>query len=78
MQPPILDPTPVPHTPPPVAPPPRQPVPTPVAHRDTASDPTERPPVGPVLPNLRVLPLGGGLVLIGLGLGFLGLRLRRG
>jgi len=34
-------------------------------------------PRGPVL---RILPLGGGLVLIGLGLGlaFLGLRLRRG
>lgn len=77
-QPPILDPTPVPHTPPPVTPPPRQPRPTPAAHRDTAADPTERAPVGPVLPNLRVLPLGGGLVLIGLGLGFLGLRLRRG
>ncbi|MFI1681673.1 hypothetical protein [Streptomyces sp. NPDC020607] len=77
-QPPILDPTSLPHTPPPVAPPPRQPRPTPAAHRDTASDPTERAPVGPVLPNFRVLPLGGGLVLIGLGLGFLGLRLRRG
>ncbi|MFD8071750.1 hypothetical protein OG937_23020 [Streptomyces sp. NBC_00510] len=32
-------------------------------------------PVGRVL---EVLPLGAGLVLIGLGLGFLGLRLRRG
>jgi hypothetical protein len=31
-------------------------------------------PVGRVL---EVLPLGAGLVLIGLGLGFLGLRLRR-
>ncbi|MET9873123.1 hypothetical protein ABZZ36_00570 [Actinacidiphila glaucinigra] len=34
-----------------------------------------RAPVGRVL---EVLPLGVGLVLIGLGLGFLGLRLRRG
>lgn len=34
-----------------------------------------RAPVGRVL---EVLPLGAGLVLIGLGLGFLGLRLRRG
>ncbi len=76
-RPPILDPPPAPYTPPPVSPPP-PPRPTPVAHRDTASDPAERTPVGPVLPNLRVLPLGGGLVLIGLGLGFLGLRLRRG
>ncbi|WP_369196971.1 hypothetical protein [Streptomyces djakartensis] len=34
----------------------------------------------PTAPVLRILPLGGGLVLIGLGLGlaFLGLRLRRG
>ncbi|MET8687492.1 hypothetical protein ABZV77_25080 [Streptomyces sp. NPDC004732] len=77
-QPPILDPPPVPYTPPPATPPPRHPRPTPAVHRDTASDLTERTPVGPVLPNLRVLPLGGGLVLIGLGLGFLGLRLRRG
>ncbi|MEU6256608.1 hypothetical protein [Streptomyces sp. NPDC047043] len=35
---------------------------------------------GPTEPVLRILPLGGGLVLIGLGLGlaFVGLRLRRG
>ncbi|GGV50147.1 hypothetical protein GCM10010277_44740 [Streptomyces longisporoflavus] len=32
----------------------------------------------PVFPGLRVLPLGSGLVLIGLGLGFLAVRLRRG
>ncbi|MET7361025.1 hypothetical protein ABZS76_21630 [Streptomyces sp. NPDC005562] len=64
-----------PYTPPPR---PAKPEPLPVTLRDTASQPTERPLVGPVLPNLRVLPLGGGLLLIGLGLGFLGLRLRRG
>ncbi|APY87310.1 hypothetical protein DCW30_10750 [Streptomyces alfalfae] len=47
------------------------------AHRDAVPG-AEREPAGPVLPGLRVLPLGGGLLLIGLGLGFLGLRLRRG
>ncbi|MFF1377859.1 hypothetical protein [Streptomyces sp. NPDC058308] len=64
----------------PYTPPPRPPRPDPLpgTHQDTASDPTKRTPAGPVLPNLRVLPLGGGLLLIGLGLGFLGLRLRRG
>ncbi|ATL29145.1 hypothetical protein [Streptomyces formicae] len=49
-----------------------------VAHRDTASDTSRPTRADPVLPGLRVLPLGGGLVLIGLGIGFLGLRLRRG
>ncbi|MGW3634276.1 hypothetical protein ACWD7F_29700 [Streptomyces sp. NPDC005122] len=38
------------------------------------------PGTGPARPTLRILPLGGGLILIGLGLGmaFLALRLRRG
>ncbi|MFD4630758.1 hypothetical protein ACFVYR_24485 [Streptomyces sp. NPDC058284] len=63
----------------PFAPPPRQPEPVSVErHQDTQAVPPERPPAGPVLPNLHVLPLGGGLLLIGLGLGFLGWRLRRG
>lgn len=44
----------------------------------TADAPRERAAEGPAFPGLRVLPLGGGMVLIGLGLGFLGLRLRRG
>ncbi|MER7346138.1 hypothetical protein ABT390_12175 [Streptomyces aurantiacus] len=45
----------------------------------TAADaPRERAAEGPAFPGLRVLPLGAGMVLIGLGLGFLGLRLRRG
>ncbi|MEV0740935.1 hypothetical protein AB0I51_34505 [Streptomyces sp. NPDC050549] len=49
--------------------PPLQPVHQTVAH---AEDPTE--------PVLRILPLGSGLILIGLGLGlaFIGLRVRRG
>ncbi|MEV0253244.1 hypothetical protein AB0H82_03065 [Streptomyces sp. NPDC050732] len=67
-----------PYSPPRIPPPPQQPMPTPAAHRNSAWEPTGQPPAGPVLPNLRVLPLGAGLVLIGLGLGFLGLRLRRG
>ncbi|MEV5978724.1 hypothetical protein [Streptomyces sp. NPDC052114] len=69
------------HTPAPtpqVTPPPRRPEPTPAARHDVASEAMDPPPGGPVLPVPRVLPLGGGLVLIGLGLGFLGLRLRRG
>ena len=41
------------------------------AARRTASEPA-------VVPGLRVLPLGSGLVLIGLGLGFFAVRLRRG
>ncbi|MET8288920.1 hypothetical protein ACGFWD_03750 [Streptomyces sp. NPDC048448] len=38
------------------------------------------PGTAPAQPRLRILPLGGGLILIGLGLGmaFLALRLRRG
>jgi hypothetical protein len=52
---------------------PPKPSPHPVRQAGTrAEQPTE--------PVLRILPLGGGLVLIGLGLGlaFVGLRLRRG
>ncbi|MGV9882691.1 hypothetical protein [Streptomyces sp. NPDC003006] len=75
--PPLPDPPPPPLTPPPYVPPP-QPEPAPVTHRDTVSDAGEPAPTEAVLPGLRVLPLGGGLVLIGLGLGFLALRLRRG
>ena len=50
--------------------PPQQPVRQNVAH--TTAGPTES--------ALRILPLGGGLILVGLGLGlaFVGLRLRRG
>ncbi|CAM5575653.1 hypothetical protein SALBM135S_05457 [Streptomyces alboniger] len=57
---------------------PREMPPAAAAHRDAVPGGTPRAPAGPVLPRLRVLPLGGGLLLIGLGLGFLGLRLRRG
>ncbi|MFF1693471.1 hypothetical protein ACFVXC_07600 [Streptomyces sp. NPDC058257] len=46
--------------------------------RTTASDATRRTAAGPAVPGLRVLPLGSGLVLIGLGLAFLAVRLRRG
>ncbi|MEU7644396.1 hypothetical protein [Streptomyces huasconensis] len=75
---------PLPDPPPPSAPPP--PVPpreeeqVHVTQRDTVADAGQPAPAEPVLPGLRVLPLGGGLILIGLGLGvgFLGLRLRRG
>ncbi|MEU6995806.1 hypothetical protein ABZ953_34790 [Streptomyces sp. NPDC046465] len=74
-QPPLPELPAAPYTPPPQRP---RPNPVPVTHQNAASEPTERTPVGPVLPTLRVLPLGGGLLLIGLGLGFLGLRLRRG
>ncbi|MGW2224212.1 hypothetical protein [Streptomyces formicae] len=66
---------PSPTTPPPPSPKPER---DSVAHRDTASDTSRPTRADPVLPGLRVLPLGGGLVLIGLGIGFLGLRLRRG
>ena len=44
----------------------------------TASDATRRTAAGPAVPGLRVLPLGSGLVLIGLGLAFFAVRLRRG
>ncbi|WP_282796989.1 hypothetical protein [Streptomyces sp. CC224B] len=45
---------------------------------DTTEQSARSRATGPPIPGLRVLPLGAGLVLIGLGLGFLGLRLRRG
>lgn len=67
----------------PLPPPPREvrrperPRATPV-EPGTADAPRERAAEGPAFPGLRVLPLGGGMVLIGLGLGFLALRLRRG
>lgn len=77
QDPPFPDPPPPPPTPPPAVPPP-PPDPSPVTHHDGASEATEPTPTETVLTGLRVLPLGGGLVLIGLGLGFLGLRLRRG
>ncbi|MFG2652855.1 hypothetical protein [Streptomyces sp. NPDC048436] len=67
--------------------PPKQP-PTPVAipspavkppgKATAAADATRRTPAGPAFPGLRVLPLGSGLVLIGLGLGFFAVRMRRG
>ncbi|MGB8945289.1 MAG: hypothetical protein WCD21_34415, partial [Streptomyces sp.] len=44
----------------------------------TASDITRRTAAQPAVPGLRVLPLGSGLVLIGLGLGSFAVRLRRG
>ncbi|MEV0441920.1 hypothetical protein AB0I84_08250 [Streptomyces spectabilis] len=53
-----------------------EPKPPPAA--DAAEPFARRTATGPPIPGLRVLPLGAGLVLIGLGLGFLGLRLRRG
>ncbi|MFH8794066.1 hypothetical protein [Streptomyces sp. NPDC017941] len=56
---------------------PTPPVPVPSVP-GTADEPRERAAEGPPFPGLRVLPLGAGMVLIGLGLGFLGLRLRRG
>ncbi|QIB44665.1 hypothetical protein [Streptomyces aureoverticillatus] len=69
----------------PLPPPPREvrperPRPTPVLPPPpgTADAPRERAAEGPAFPGLRVLPLGAGMVLIGFGLGFLGLRLRRG
>ncbi|MEU1023291.1 hypothetical protein ABZ366_14630 [Streptomyces sp. NPDC005904] len=72
---PIPDP-PAPPSPPPDVSPPR-PERVSVTLRDGMSDPKEPTSTESVLPGPRVLPLGGGLVLIGLGLGFLGLRLRR-
>ncbi|MGA4850091.1 hypothetical protein ACOBQB_29050 [Streptomyces sp. G5(2025)] len=67
--------------PPPSAPPPSVPPrdtgQVHVTQHDTVADAGRPAPTEPVLPALRVLPLGGGLILIGLGLGFLGLRLRR-
>ncbi|MEU7578444.1 hypothetical protein AB0B50_12645 [Streptomyces sp. NPDC041068] len=75
---PPLPPSTPPPTPPSESPRPPRPEPTPVPYRDAASEAMDPGPEGPVLPVPRVLPFGGGLVLIGLGLGFLGLRLRRG
>lgn len=57
-------------TPPPVAQPPGK--------ATTASDAPRRTATEPAVPGLRVLPLGSGLVLIGLGLAFFAARLRRG
>lgn len=57
-------------TPPPVAKPPGK--------ATKASDTTRRTATEPAVPALRVLPLGSGLVLIGLGLAFFAVRLRRG
>ncbi|TGB07635.1 hypothetical protein [Streptomyces sp. MZ04] len=48
------------------------------ATKTTASDATRRTAAEPVVPGLSVLPLGSGLVLIGLGLGFFAVRLRGG
>ncbi|OAH14925.1 hypothetical protein STSP_17620 [Streptomyces jeddahensis] len=50
---------------------------TPTATADASPDP-DRQAAGPAGPVLGVLPLGAGLVLVGLGLAFLALRLRRG
>ncbi|MEU5955880.1 hypothetical protein [Streptomyces sp. NPDC047525] len=84
------DPVPPPPLPPSVSVPPRTPEPVPAKKtaetkpsetsetRTTASDATRRTATEPALPGLRVLPLGSGLVLIGLGLGFFAVRLRRG
>ncbi|MEV8020685.1 hypothetical protein AB0O76_31020 [Streptomyces sp. NPDC086554] len=48
------------------------------ATKNTAADATRRTAAEPVVPGLSVLPLGSGLVLIGLGLGFFAVRLRGG
>ncbi|MEU5999800.1 hypothetical protein ABZ837_18465 [Streptomyces sp. NPDC047197] len=48
------------------------------ATRTTASHATRRTASEPAVPGLRVLPLGSGLVLIGLGVAFFAVRLRRG
>ncbi|MER5178683.1 hypothetical protein ABT009_09980 [Streptomyces sp. NPDC002896] len=50
---------------------------TPTASADATPDPRGQ-AAGPTGPVLGVLPLGTGLVLVGLGLAFLALRLRRG
>ena len=53
-----------------------RPAPSPAAHaRSDGGEATS--PFDPDGPVMRVLPLGAGLILVGLGLGFLGLRLRR-
>ncbi|MET9546815.1 hypothetical protein ABZY36_16085 [Streptomyces sp. NPDC006627] len=73
---------PLPDPPPPSTPPPsvpsRRPEQAHMTQRDTVADAGQPAPANPALSGPRVLPLGAGLVLIGLGLGFLGLRLRRG
>lgn len=77
---------PVPPPPPPPPPRPSRPptpavsVPAPVRPvlETTEADAPRRTATGPVVPALRVLPLGSGLVLIGLGLGFFAVRIRRG
>ncbi|MFJ4712966.1 hypothetical protein [Streptomyces sp. NPDC088785] len=61
-------------------PPPSEPAATTPAARDTERPAAARQPVvrrGPGGPLADVLPLGAGLLLTGLGLGFLALRLRR-
>jgi hypothetical protein len=52
--------------------------PTPAAPRSPKADPDSDSVYGSARRVMRVLPLGAGLALVGLGLGFLGLRLRRG
>ncbi|MGW5866127.1 hypothetical protein ACWFRJ_28525 [Streptomyces sp. NPDC055239] len=77
---------PVPPPPPPPSSPPspalslpdHRPKPPPVDQADKQGEAIRRTAAGPVVPGLRVLPLGSGLVLIGLGLAFLAVRLRRG
>lgn len=56
----------------------RAPAVRPPGQATTASDVTRRTAAEPVVPAPRVLPLGSGLVLIGLGLGFFAVRMRRG
>lgn len=58
--------------------PPPTPAVQPPGQATTASDATRRTAAEPAVPVLRVLPLGSGLVLIGLGVGFFAVRLRRG
>lgn len=59
-------------------PPPPPPVAKPPDKATSVSDTTRRTATEPPVPALRVLPLGSGLVLIGLGLAFFAVRLRRG
>ncbi|MFD5621661.1 hypothetical protein [Streptomyces yangpuensis] len=74
-------------TPPPAPPSARPPLPPPPASQPSAADPTARDTVSALgtEPNDRaadlaahILPLGTGFALMGLGLGYLGVRLRRG
>ncbi|MFD9904468.1 hypothetical protein [Streptomyces sp. NPDC059063] len=62
----------------PPPPPPERPEHTPPPAADAAEPVRGQTATGPPIPGLRVLPLGVGLALTGLGIGFLGLRLRRG